>query len=571
MVSLTNLMREASEKFGLGRKSEPLVTMVARALFEAQEQGLQGVYEKAKALGHENSAQNWIATDKPVRVIDEDLVIGLLGAETIGRIGRELGLANLRVKTALTFIIPELMRLFADSGKLPSEMPHVLKVLLESGHARIPPPTSRRIRTAQPPVFAFRAFNGWAIGVLCLLLTGAYLASQLWREKMVEKSPPQTVIAPQVVMPKMLDAQSSRSQARLTIRNHGGVYEYLGTINDNEVRKLIEDRMMTVWGPSKFNGSLRVMGSIESPAWLPVLDKILPLLESDGVDVRLEGRSVKVGGWLRDSERQHVLGALKAVLGSDFTYGYLMDEATEITKDSHDITMTLLSSLPIEYKGADVVQALNGWVVNFSEGGAEFPSDARDIAARAAAKLRTLSEPVVLEVAVHVDSHHHDSSDMTLTEERGNAIRDAMIKAGLPQGMLKVKPYGSLKPLAANDTPWGRFRNRRVEFRVLSVCNAANPCAGLGGEAQKAKVPVPPNPITPTVPAEAGGTGPQGSSAQKPEVSKPVVAIPHTQAPVVETEQKASPVLPSAEGGEPAAKPKAQPSAPRPVKAEDLF
>lgn len=570
MVSLTNLMREASEKFGLGRKSEPLVTMVAKALFEAQEQGLQGIVEKAKALGFAASAENWITPDQPVRVIDEDLVVGLLGMESIGRMGRELGLANLRVKTTLTFIIPELMRLFAGDGKLPTEMPHVLKVLLDSGHARIPPPTSRRSTPPKRAHLVLRAFNGWAIGVLCLLLTGAYLASQLWREKVVEKSQPATPVQAQVVMPKVLDAQSSRAQARLTIRNHGGIYEYQGTINDNDVRKLIEDRMMTVWGPSKFNGNLRLLASLEPPAWLPVLDKILPLLESDGVDVRLEGRSVKVGGWLRDSERQRVLGALKAALGSDFTYGYLMDEATEITKDAHDITMTLLSSLPLEYKGADVVQALNGWVVNFSEGGAEFPSDARDIAARAAAKLRSISEPVVLEVSVHVDSHHHDASDMTLTEERGNAIRDAMIKAGLPQGMLKVKAYGSLKPLAANDTPWGRFRNRRVEFRVLTVCNAANPCAGLGAEGQKAKVQGQVNPSNPQVPAEMGSGNPQTGSVPKAEANKPVV-LPQSKPPAIEAEQKPQAVSPSTEEVEPVVKPKPQPSVPKPVKAEDLF
>jgi OmpA family len=247
-----------------------------------------------------------------------------------------------------------------------------------------------------------------------------------------------------------------------------------------------------------------------------------------------------------------------------------MDEATEITKDAHDTTLTLLSSLPLEYKGSDVVQALNGWVVNFSEGGAEFPSDARDIAARAAAKLRSISEPVVLEVAVHVDSHHHDASDMTLTEERGNSIRDAMIKAGLPQGMLKVKAYGSLKPLAANDTPWGRFRNRRVEFRVLSVCNAANPCAGMGSEGQKAKVQGLPGPSNATVPAEPGTSSPQAGSVQKSEANK-TIAVPQTKPPVVETEQKSQVSSPTSEEGEPVAKPKPQPAAPRPVKAEDLF
>jgi outer membrane protein OmpA-like peptidoglycan-associated protein len=42
-----------------------------------------------------------------------------------------------------------------------------------------------------------------------------------------------------------------------------------------------------------------------------------------------------------------------------------------------------------------------------------------------------------------------------------------LIKAGAEPDMLLAKGYGSADPIASNDTPEGRLRNRRIEYHVV--------------------------------------------------------------------------------------------------------
>jgi outer membrane protein OmpA-like peptidoglycan-associated protein len=48
---------------------------------------------------------------------------------------------------------------------------------------------------------------------------------------------------------------------------------------------------------------------------------------------------------------------------------------------------------------------------------------------------------------------------------RANGIRDILIKKGVPANQIKCQSMGDKKPAATNDTPYGRYLNRRVEIR----------------------------------------------------------------------------------------------------------
>jgi OOP family OmpA-OmpF porin len=49
---------------------------------------------------------------------------------------------------------------------------------------------------------------------------------------------------------------------------------------------------------------------------------------------------------------------------------------------------------------------------------------------------------------------------------RANGIRDVLIKKGVSAAQIKCKSSGDKKPVATNDTPYGRYQNRRVEILV---------------------------------------------------------------------------------------------------------
>jgi len=55
---------------------------------------------------------------------------------------------------------------------------------------------------------------------------------------------------------------------------------------------------------------------------------------------------------------------------------------------------------------------------------------------------------------------------MNLSEKRAQAVRDYLIKAGVPADRMTARGYGSTMPIDDNSTKAGRAKNRRVEFKI---------------------------------------------------------------------------------------------------------
>jgi outer membrane protein OmpA-like peptidoglycan-associated protein len=66
----------------------------------------------------------------------------------------------------------------------------------------------------------------------------------------------------------------------------------------------------------------------------------------------------------------------------------------------------------------------------------------------------------------HTDNQGDDLKNMKLSDDRANAVRLYLIKKGVPATRLESHGYGPTQPIDTNDTPEGRARNRRVEFKV---------------------------------------------------------------------------------------------------------
>ncbi len=56
---------------------------------------------------------------------------------------------------------------------------------------------------------------------------------------------------------------------------------------------------------------------------------------------------------------------------------------------------------------------------------------------------------------------------LDLSAKRAKSVVDFLVKNGVNASQLESKGYGSSKPIASNETPEGRAKNRRVEFEVL--------------------------------------------------------------------------------------------------------
>jgi len=71
-----------------------------------------------------------------------------------------------------------------------------------------------------------------------------------------------------------------------------------------------------------------------------------------------------------------------------------------------------------------------------------------------------------IEVQGHTDDSGDTDFNMTLSQQRADAVRQWLINAGIKADKLVAKGYGSTVPIADNRIREGRQKNRRVAFIV---------------------------------------------------------------------------------------------------------
>jgi len=75
---------------------------------------------------------------------------------------------------------------------------------------------------------------------------------------------------------------------------------------------------------------------------------------------------------------------------------------------------------------------------------------------------------VIIQVEGHTDNVGDHQALLDLSLSRANAIRDYLIKYGVPPHQVRAKGYGDSRPITNNRTEEERSKNRRVEIRILT-------------------------------------------------------------------------------------------------------
>ena len=97
--------------------------------------------------------------------------------------------------------------------------------------------------------------------------------------------------------------------------------------------------------------------------------------------------------------------------------------------------------------------------------------DVRPEAKRTLASLATVlkeADVKAFEVDGHTDSDASDEHNQVLSEKRANAVKDFLTSQGIV-AEITIKGYGESRPIASNDTPEGKQKNRRVEIIIPTI------------------------------------------------------------------------------------------------------
>jgi len=82
-------------------------------------------------------------------------------------------------------------------------------------------------------------------------------------------------------------------------------------------------------------------------------------------------------------------------------------------------------------------------------------------------KLLENNASIKLEISGHTDNVGSYIANKRLSKSRAKSVVDYLVGHGISKSRLTFEGYSFTRPIAPNDTPEGRRRNRRVEFEIL--------------------------------------------------------------------------------------------------------
>jgi OOP family OmpA-OmpF porin len=254
---------------------------------------------------------------------------------------------------------------------------------------------------------------------------------------------------------------------RLAIANEEGKIVCTARVRDEATREAILRSLRTAFGEGT-TCDVTVDPQVKAITWLPNLDRIIAALKRPGADFILDGTDIKLGGWLSPADRKAIIDELTSVFGAGYTVAeHTVDKAAEYIADAKKKALAALAAIGATFSAEAFTSAMNLAVINFASGSAEIPPGDQDLIDRAAAVLKSAPAGTLVEIGGHTDSTGDPASNVTLSEGRANAVRTALINAGVNASMLVAKGYGDTRPTASNETEYGRFRNRRIEYSIL--------------------------------------------------------------------------------------------------------
>ncbi|MBV9727086.1 MAG: OmpA family protein [Gammaproteobacteria bacterium] len=459
------LIKDIAGRFGLGTSAGPLVQEVVN-MVTGSPGGVGGFVDKLRSAGLGSEITSWLGNANAAPLSAQQLT-RVIGPSVLGDIGSRLGLGASAVSAAVGYILPKLIGMLTPGGAIPA---------YAGSEVHAPPPVAPRVvepyiqRAPRLEQVAPRHLEvihdephmtRWLwplLGALAVLGLGSYFLSR-------PPAPPPTVAQ----APAPAPAPAAPLQpARLTLSNEDGVIHYSGSVHDEETRNSIINSLKAVFGADKVQGDIAIDLNRAAAPWLVNLRNALDNLKVPGVQAAFDGNSVNLGGVISDADRTRISNSLRNVLGSGMVFGTLSDRLGELASDANNKAMAALSSLKPGFDAKDLTAALNQSVINFPAGGAELPATAAGLLQNAAAQIKQLPPNTMLEIAGYTDNTGDPAANVTLSQQRADAVRNELIKDGDNAGMLVAKGYGGANPVANNDLLEGRYRNRRIEYHVVN-------------------------------------------------------------------------------------------------------
>jgi OOP family OmpA-OmpF porin len=176
------------------------------------------------------------------------------------------------------------------------------------------------------------------------------------------------------------------------------------------------------------------------------------------------------------ADRDDQLGTLNTQLQRlESRLGGVSEERVALQRrvDAQERLRSSVAALEASFTADEARVARQGDDIVLSLLGIKFPSGRSTIDGGSAALMKKVQQGLALfpgasiSVEGHTDANGSDSTNLILSQDRADAVRQYLVgNLGLDPEKVSSVGYGEARPVATNETPAGRTRNRRIDLII---------------------------------------------------------------------------------------------------------
>jgi outer membrane protein OmpA-like peptidoglycan-associated protein len=139
-----------------------------------------------------------------------------------------------------------------------------------------------------------------------------------------------------------------------------------------------------------------------------------------------------------------------------------------VDKCKNEFGTAAMKGCPENDNGSDVFEIMNNSLktINFQTGKSQLTEQSFKILDEVVGLMK--KEPTYkLSIAGHTDNVGNADANVKLSNERAKTVKDYLLSQGIKSNRFIAIGFGSERPVATNNTPEGKFENRRVEFALV--------------------------------------------------------------------------------------------------------
>lgn len=221
-----------------------------------------------------------------------------------------------------------------------------------------------------------------------------------------------------------------------------------GVVPDQATKSAVLDQLRSLYGEDRVIDEVTIGSVVAPPHWDMYLKRMLVprLTKVSRGKLTINGNHSELDGSVaNESLRQSVVSDMAKQLNPS----YSIQNNLEVSSSKQVV----------------LDKALANRTITFESASAKLTSEGRKIVNQMVPALQKVGGQTV-EIIGHTDNSGSRSGNLALSKHRAQAVKDALVDQGIKASSLVTLGVGEQRPVASNETPEGRARNRRIEFRI---------------------------------------------------------------------------------------------------------